>query len=121
MEVVFAYKMMARKAHLLWEDGEKYVRLFSGRLDATRAAYVQKVEKAIKFGNPHGGIWHDIEADEVDLFKEEVGSAVQTKRARWHQWAGIVQRGVPSSLVLFPTTPKRTIFKSPGPGPITVC
>eukprot|EP00959_Pyramimonas_sp_CCMP1952_P379483 7949190-Pyramimonas_sp.AAC.1 len=38
---------------------------------------------------------------------------------RWHQWAGAVRRGAPSSLVLFKTIPRTTKVRSPGPGPNT--
>jgi hypothetical protein len=107
------------QAHLLWDDNAKYVQRFSNRLDAARAKYVRKFEKKIKFGTPTENVWQDVEADEVDLFKEEISTGPRSSRARWHQWAGIVQRGCPSSLVLFQTTPKLTKFNSPGPGPIS--
>jgi hypothetical protein len=72
-----------------------------------------------KFGTADDRQWHDVEADEVDLNKEVVQGVGRGKQARWHQWAGIVERGRPSSLVLFKTSPKRTKVRSPGPGLIT--
>jgi len=64
------------------------------------------------------GPWQDVEADEVDLGKEVVADEDGT-HARWEQWAGVVQRGNSSSLVLFKTSHKQTKVRSPGPGPIT--
>ena len=58
----------------------------------------------------------DVEADEVVLGKEFVGE--DGRQVEWHQWAGIVEGGRPSSLVLFPTSAKQTSARSPGPGPI---
>ena len=81
--------------------------------------YVRKNEQKIKFGNPGDGPWQDIEADEVDLRKEEVVGDGNVKKAQWNQWAGIVQRGKPSSRLLFKTTAKQTKFRAPGPGPIS--
>ena len=90
------------------------------KLDAARMKYVMKEEKRIVFGKGGDGPWCDVEADEVDLGKEEVGDGddSQTKKLRWEQWGGIVQRGEPSSLVLFKTNPELTKLRSPGPGPI---
>ena len=107
------------QCHLLWGDWITYVRRFSQRLDSARAMYVRKTEKTIKFGNPGAGPWQDVEADEVDLRKEEVAGDGNIKKAQWNQWGGIVQRGKPSSLVLFKTTAKQTKFRAPGPGPIS--
>ena len=110
--------LTAARAHFLWEHGESFIGHFAARLDAARAWYVKKMERQIKFGSGNSSTWHDVEADEVDLNKEIVRTA-GGKRARWHQWAGLVQRGCPSSLVLFRTSPKLTKVRSPGPGPIT--
>lgn len=107
------------QAHLLWEDDATYIGRFSQRLDRARGKYVKQQEKKIKFGNAGDGPWQDVEADEVDLRKEEVTSEDGTTKAQWHQWAGIVQRGNPASLVLFKTSTKKTKIRSPGPGPIT--
>ena len=102
--------------HLLWEDSKNFISDMSKRLDIAREKYVLKRERQIKFGDPLGKQWRDVEADEVDLGKEFVGDDGQT--VEWQQWAGIVERGRPSSLVLFRTNCKRTSVRAPGPGPI---
>jgi hypothetical protein len=46
-------------------------------------------------------------------------SGTGSQKVRWEQWGGIVERGRPSSLVLFKTNPKLTKQRAPGPGPIS--
>ena len=111
------------QVHLLFEDDRTFIQRFAQRLDRAYATFVLKRERTIKFGDGTGTFWHDVEADEVDLAKVEVtessrGSSSSCAVA-WEQWAGIVQRGVPSSLVLFKTKSKKTKRRAPGPGPIT--
>ena len=85
------------QAHLLWEHGHKYLGAFSSKLDAARAKYVARKEGSINFGYAGDGPWVDVEADEVDLHEEFVSNDAQTAtKAKWDQWAGIVQRGKPS-------------------------
>ena len=83
-------------------------------LEIARSRYVMKKQKDIKFGARHQ--WCDVEADEVDVGKEV---DLCHKKAHWEQWGGIVERGQPSTLVLFRLPPKSTAVRSPGPGPIT--
>ena len=103
------------QAHLLWEDHRRFLVGMSQRLDAARKRHVLKHEKFIKFGNGEEGPRADVEADEVDLGKEFLPDQ---NKARWEQWAGVVQRAKPSSLVLFKTKPRLTKPNAPGPGPI---
>ena len=101
--------------HLLWESSDKHISEMSKRLDRARAAHVRKWEQQIRFGDPIQREWYDVEADEVDLAKDFVDGG---KNVQWQQWAGIVERGRPASLVLFRTTGKKTKARAPGPGPI---
>ena len=78
--------------HLMWEDNAKYISAMSQRLDLARTKFVVKEERKIKFGDPHGKEWLDVEADEVDLGKECVA---ESETIEWQQWAGIVERGRP--------------------------
>ena len=81
---------------------------------------MKKHEPKIKVGDPDGKEWRDVEADEVDVGKEliEDSSSPHHGKVAWRQWAGIVERGRPSSLVLFQTNPKPTTVRAPWPGPI---
>ena len=65
-------------------------------LDQERFNNVMQREPTIRFGTEEG--WPDIEADEVDLAKNVLPDG---QGAIWEQWCGVVQRGDPSSLVLF--------------------
>jgi hypothetical protein len=107
--------------HLLWGDHHQLSQRLSQRLDMARKAFVEHREKTITFGGPLHPAWVDVEADEVDLAKELVenaDSAPKGKQLRWEQWAGIVQRGRPETLVLYKTNPKLTKRHAPGLGPI---
>jgi hypothetical protein len=106
------------QVRLMWEDNHKFISDMSHRLDTARSRYVRRKEKDIIFGNGEGGPWVDVEADEVDLAKVICMEGDGTKKMHWQQWAGVVQRGVPSSLVLYKTKSKATALRSPGPGPI---
>ncbi|CAK0877545.1 unnamed protein product [Prorocentrum cordatum] len=86
----------------------------SSKLDRARQKFVLREETKITFGGPSQQHWWDAEADEVDFGKEQVGDEM-----RWDQWAGIVERGRPQSLILFKTPPKLTKPRAAGPGPIT--
>lgn len=101
--------------HLLWGDSRDFVKSMSRKLDCARKDYVIAKERAVRFGDPDKLQWRDVEADEVDLGKDL--TAVPGK-ARWNQWAGIVERGRPESLMLFKTHPRITKIRAPGPGPI---
>ena len=87
-------------------------------LEVARSRYVQLMEKKIVFGADKK--WSDVEADEVDLGKEEMIKAGNgNRKVQWEQWGGLVERGRPHSLVLYRLTPKLTAKRAPGPGPIT--
>ena len=79
-------------------------------LEVAGSQYVTQKEKDIVFG----GKWEDVEVDEVDI-GDTVAGNLNTK---WEQWGGLVERGRPSSLVLFRLNPILTKKRSPGPGPI---
>ena len=92
--------LTAAQCHLLWGVSDKLISEMSMRLDSARNAYVERHERKICFGAQDGGrTWVDVEADEVDLGKDV--SPDDENKAVWEQWAGIVQRGRPESLVLF--------------------
>ena len=56
-----------------------------------------------------------MEADEVDLGKEEVAKSVKSRgKVQWEQWGGLVE-----TLVLYRLRPKLTAKRAPGPGPIS--
>lgn len=86
-------------------------------LELARARHVEILEKEIVFGKQNR--WADVEADEVDLGKEEIFANSGTSKLQWEQWGGIVERGRPETLLLYRLTPKLTSKRSPGPGPIT--
>ena len=64
--------------------------------------------------------------DEATFDKRDISRTVEfqhliqkkTNTTMWEQWAGIIQRGHPQSLVLCKLTPKLTVSKAPGPGAI---
>ena len=101
-------------APIILERNHKPVARIYTNLEIARSQHVIQKQKHIKFGAKQS--WSDVEADEVDVGKE-----VETKSntARWEQWGGIVERGQPSTLVLFRFPSRRTAARSPGPGPIT--
>ena len=91
-------------------------RIFTN-LELARARHVEILEKQIVFGKQTR--WADVEADEVDLDKEEIFSNTGASKLQWEQWGGLVERGRPGTLLLYRLTPKLTSKRSPGPGPIT--
>ncbi|CAK0876284.1 unnamed protein product [Prorocentrum cordatum] len=87
------------------------------RLDEARMKYVLKKERTIRFGSVEE--WSDIEADEVDLGKEDDWRKTdKQKPVQWEQWGGIVERGRPHALALTRFDPRRATRRAPGPGPI---
>lgn len=83
-------------------------------LEVARAMYVQSEEKKIVFGARRK--WADVEADEVDLGKEEVAKSVKSRgKVQWEQWGGLVERGCPSTLVLYRLRATLTAKRAPGP------
>lgn len=105
-------------AHVLLGKNHKLIEGLYARMDAAREKYVKMKEKNIVFGSRYE--WNDVEADEVDLGKGENpdASARSAKPIVWEQWGGIVERGVPSSLMLMRLNPASTKRRAPGPGPI---
>ena len=96
----------------------KHVERLSVALDEARYKCVLREEPRIQFGGlPE---WVDVEADEVDLAKgaaepDQIENDSET--VIWEQWAGVVQRGRPESLVLFRLNPKKDWPARPGSGP----
>ena len=77
--------------------------------------YVKAKEAQIIFGEHYQ--WNDVEADELDLGRRELGPTVD-KPISWEQWGGMIERGRPESLVLYRLNPVQTKRRAPGPGPI---
>ena len=71
-------------------------------------------------------LWKDIEADEATFDRRDISQHVEFKHLiqskdcamMWEQWAGIIQRGRPETLVLRNLQPKITVKRAPGPGAI---
>ena len=87
-----------------------------------RQEHVEEKEKHITFGGEK--TWVDIKADEATFDKKDVSNSSThqhlvrkpNKTMLWEQWAGVVQRGRPETLVLRKLTPKLTVKRAPGPG-----
>ena len=94
-----AWGLSQAKCHQITGHSSKLIENTYSRLDEARMKYVLKKEKAIRFGTVDE--WPDIEADEVDLGKEDDwGKTDKQKPVQWEQWGGIVERGRPHTLVL---------------------
>ena len=66
-----------------------------------------------------GKKWKDGEADEVVFAKTtEADEPDETANTDWEQWAGLVERGRPETLVLWKTKSTKTCKRAPGPGAI---
>ncbi|CAK0803421.1 unnamed protein product, partial [Prorocentrum cordatum] len=81
-----------------------------------REKFVKKREKTIVFGVGNDRDWRDAEADEAVF--GWAAKADDPESVEWEQWAGIVERGRPESLVLAKTTAAPTVKRAPGPGAI---
>ena len=106
--------------HLLTKKNDKMIRGIYQRLDQCRRKAVERDEKKIKCGASVE--WNDVEADEVDLGKEDTGTLntpASKPVVKWEQWGGVVERGFPNTLLLTRLHPKTTKRRAPGPGPIT--
>ena len=85
---------------------------------------MEKEEKKIVFGNAK--TWVDVEADEATFDKRDISEVPHLRHLivkpkdtiMWEQWAGIIQRGKPHTLVLGKLSPKLTRTRAPGPGAI---
>ena len=77
-------------------------------------------QKNIIFGD--GKTWKDVEADEACFDKTDITNDVQFQHLikekdttlMWEQWAGVVPRCFPKSLVLRRLDPKLTVKRTPG-------
>ena len=102
---------------LLSHINHKHVGRILSRLTSARMQFVEKVEKNISFGGT--AEWVDCEADEAVFRKlTDTDEPDVAKNTCWEQWAGVVQRGSPHTLVLFKTNATRTCQRAPGPGAI---
>ena len=106
-------------AHRLTDKSHNMVEGIYRRLDKVRQVTVEREEKQIQFGRTTE--WADVEGDEVDLGKKEVGADAgdaPDEVMKWEQWQGVVERGDRKTLVLSRTRPKKTKRRAPGPGPL---
>ena len=102
----------------------KPLRTLDKKICKLRREFVENQERDIIFGN--GKSWVDIEADEATFDKRDISQTPDLKHLivkkgetmMWEQWAGVVQRGRPDTLVLHKLTPKLTVKRAPGPGAI---
>lgn len=83
-------------AHLILDVDHKVVEKIYCNNEVARARYVKSQEALISYG----GGWKDLEADEVDLGKGILENPTRsTHNVQWEQWAGILERGRPESLL----------------------
>jgi transposase-like protein len=102
--------------HKLLGQNHKVMEEVSSRLARARQRYIVKKQNTITFGN--GRTWRDAEADEVTLAKYTDPELPDDECTSWEQWAGLVERGRPESLVLNRSPEYRTCQRAPGPGAI---
>ena len=117
--ILFALTCGCKEVHIhkLFDKNHKAIERLSCSLDHIRKLFVERTEKSIVFGT--GAEWMDVEADEVDISKALQEDPVDsTKPVEWEQWAGVVMRGFPNTLVLKRLSPKMTKKRAPGPGAI---
>ena len=103
--------------HKLVKNNDKMISGIYQRLDKARKVFVEQEEKNIVFGKVME--WNDVEADELDLGKKDLGGDddPNAETVMWEQWGGVVERGLPRTLVLVRLNPKLTKRRAPGPGP----
>ena len=102
--------------HKLLGVNHKAIERINKAIQALQQRHVERVEADIQFGD--GKRWVDIEADEAMFRKQRVTDPHGLQEVEWEQWAGVVQRGRPESLVLWRTASNRTCLRAPGPGAI---
>eukprot|EP00971_Amphidinium_carterae_P008174 161534-Amphidinium_carterae.1 len=90
------------------------VERYADRLRAHVAKYVESVQGNIPIGETPLEEW---EVDECTISHFMVKSPTRPKG--WSAYVGLVRRGLPSSLLVYPMTVRYTRSRSPGPGPIT--
>ena len=103
---------LTRHCPILNVDDKPIGRIYAN-LEIPRAQHVLTKEKNIVFGSKCS--WPDVEADEVDLGKELIPDV---NKLKWEQWGGIVERGLPNTLMLHRLKPNPTKVRAPGPGAI---
>ncbi|CAK0822912.1 unnamed protein product [Prorocentrum cordatum] len=107
--------MTTAQIHLLAGANHKMMEDMSAAVAAARQIYVEKNEPNIVFGDEAQRRWFDVEADE-SVFRAQLSDDGRSKT--WEQWAGVVERGRPDSLVLWKTQSDGTEANAPGPGAI---
>ena len=118
------HRVPQSKIHLLLDINHKVIEDMEKKICKLRQEYVEKKEKEIVLGD--GKCWKDIEADEAAFDKRDISQDVEFKHLIkskdcvmiWEQWAGIIQRGRPETLILRKLQPKITVKRAPGPGAI---
>ena len=117
-------------ASLILNVQDKVVDRIYQNNDVARARHVKMKEPKIAFGGVNA--WANVEADEVDLGKEEVEKPVDPQKAiQWEQWGGIVERGRPSTMILNRLKPALTkkepqdqapsVVETGSPSPASAC
>ncbi|CAK0831513.1 unnamed protein product, partial [Prorocentrum cordatum] len=101
---------------LISSANHKAIERISIAVKKQREKFVKKREKTIVFGVDNDRDWRDAEADEAVFGR--AAKADDPESVEWEQWAGIVERGRPESLVLAKTTAAPTVKRAPGPGAI---
>ncbi|CAK0890777.1 unnamed protein product [Prorocentrum cordatum] len=107
--------MTTAEIHLLTGAGHKMIEDMSAAVATARQIYVEKKEPNVVFGDKAQRRWFDAEADE-SVFRAQLSDDGRSKARE--QWAGVVERGRPDSLVLWKTQPGGTEANAPGPGAI---
>ena len=118
------HRVPQSKIHLLLDINHKAIEDMEKKICKLRQEYVEKKEKEIVLGD--GKCWKDIEADEAAFDRRDISQDVEFKHLikskdcvmMWEQWAGIIQRGRPETLILRKLQPKITVKRAPGPGAI---
>ncbi|CAK0846225.1 unnamed protein product [Prorocentrum cordatum] len=107
--------MTTAQIHLLTGADHNMIEDMSAAAAAARQIYVEKNEPNIVFGDEVQRRWFDVEEDE-SVFRAQLSDDGRSKT--WEQWAGVVERGRPDSLVLWKTQSDGTEANAPGPGAI---
>ncbi|CAK0871168.1 unnamed protein product, partial [Prorocentrum cordatum] len=107
--------MTTAQIHLLTGANHKMIEDMSAAAAAARQIYVEKNEPNIVFGDEAQRRWFDVEADE-SVFRAQLSDDGRSKTRE--QWAGVVERGRPDSLVLWKTQSDGTEANAPGSGAI---
>ena len=116
------HRIPQSKIHLLLDISHKAIEDMEKKICKMRQEYVEQKEKKILLGN--GQSSKDVEADEATCEKRDISQSVDYRHLMvsknsvipWEQWAGIIQRGRPETLILRKLQPKITVKRAPGPG-----